>query len=83
MFVGVNGLYAVAFAIRPRWLLLAFLPLAAQQAVSHGTSFVRALCAGRLDWKSAIVLAALPVLAWVAYGARAAARRHAGSERRN
>jgi hypothetical protein len=75
LFTGINGAYAMAFATRPRWLILAFLPLAAQQAASHGSSFVRALSAGTLDWKSAIVLAALPALAWVAYGARGAGPR--------
>jgi hypothetical protein len=75
LFVGINGAYAVAFATRPPWLIFAFLPLAVQQAASHGSSFVRGLGAGTLDWKSAVVLAGLPVLAWVAYGARRAGPR--------
>jgi hypothetical protein len=69
LFVGVNAGYAVAFTVRPRWLVVAFLPLAAQQLFSHGAAFIDARSAGRTDWQSALVLAAIPIFAWVALGA--------------
>jgi hypothetical protein len=70
LFVAVNGGYALAFVTRPRWLFLAFLPLAAQQIASHGSALLRAYANGWTDWQSAAVLLAMPLLGYVAYRAR-------------
>jgi hypothetical protein len=73
LFVVVNGAYAVGFAVRPRWLFVAFLLLAVQQVVSHGAAFVNARAEGWVDWQSLVVLGSLPLLGWIAH--RAGAKR--------
>ena len=55
LFVVLNGTFAALFAWRPRWLVWAYLPLAAQQTWSHGAELV----ASPAPWHEAQSLLAL------------------------
>src|SRR5260221_3145599 len=46
LFLGINALFAVAFALRWRWLLVPCFALVAQQSYSHGMDVVRAASEG-------------------------------------
>lgn len=68
-FIAINGVFGTAFWRRPRWLFLAYLVLAVQQAHGHGTALLAALDEGRVDWQSVAALGSIPFFGGVAWTA--------------
>lgn len=61
LFACVNGLFAVLFLRAVRWALVPLVPLAAQQAVSHGSDLLDASRRGVVDTQSLLVLLFFPL----------------------
>ena len=60
IFVGINALTALGMLLRPRWFVIPFAVLVAQQLISHGDWAFAAWRAGWFDWRSWGVLATMP-----------------------
>ena len=63
LFAGINVAFAIGMLVRPRGFVVLFFALAAQQVYSHGT-YAWATWQGerRVDWASALVLVAMPLV---------------------
>lgn len=73
LFLAINATFAGLFWRKPRWLMLAYAPLAAQQCYSHGEDLVRST-APWSEVQSLFALASIPWFLWVALGAWRAQR---------
>jgi hypothetical protein len=60
VFVPINLAFAVGTLYRPRWFIVAFAVLCAQQIYSHGTLGIIAWRHGVFDWRSLMVVLSLP-----------------------
>jgi hypothetical protein len=75
LFVPLNLLFAVGTLRRPRWFIWAFAALCAQQLYEHGLAGWTAWRDGWLDWRSLLVVLALPLaLALLVYDGRLRAK---------
>jgi hypothetical protein len=61
LFVVINVAAAVGWLLRPRWFVFLFAILCVQQLISHGSWALAAWRVGYFDWRSAIVLPAMPL----------------------
>jgi hypothetical protein len=63
LFIGVNGVMSVGFALRPRWIVFVFAALTLEQLWSHGSYALGTWRAeGRVDWASTFVLVSMPLM---------------------
>lgn len=74
VFVLINGLFAAAFAVRWRYVIVPAALLAVQQTRSHGADFLEARARGEWDVMSLGVLVMLPIMLGVAWALKRPSR---------